>query len=233
MRIMLAGTVGMWLLASADMTSVDFWQDKEFRNWSGPQVEKMLTNSPWAKKVIIVTGRIREEALGGFEAGGAGLGGRDAGARSPDDAGFQGLRRVTVTVAWIGALPIRQAMLRRQIGLAAPIPAEQERRLMEDDPFYVLAVVGLPLRSARNFGTIDEARSRTTLKPNKKEPLAPADIRVFPDGGQALRIEFRFPRTAAIVPDDKEVVFTTKLGDVGITKKFRLADMIVRGELRL
>ena len=70
MRIMLAGTVGMWLLASADMTSVDFWQDKEFRNWSGPQVEKMLADSPWAKKVTIVTGRIREEALGGFEADG-------------------------------------------------------------------------------------------------------------------------------------------------------------------
>jgi hypothetical protein len=33
--------------------------------------------------------------------------------------------------------------------------------------------------------------------------------------------------------DDKEVEFTTKLGKVGLTKKFKLADMMVGGRLAL
>ena len=55
----------------------------------------------------------------------------------------------------------------------------------------------------------------------------------FKDGDQLVRVEFLFPKTSAIVLDDKEVEFSTKLGDVELTKKFKLADMMVRGQLAL
>lgn len=231
MRCTLAGTVGFWLLAVAALTAADFWQEKDFTAWSAQQVEKMLTDSPWAKKVTIVTGSLREEPLGGFQAGGAGLGGGGGGAsRGADDV--QGIRRAIVTVAWISALPVRQALIRRQISSDAPIPPDQQRQLSEDEAFYTLAVVGLPLRLAAR-GTIDELKTKTTLKPNQKDRIAPENIRAFRDADQSLRIEFLFPKSHAIALDDKEVVFITKVGEVELSKKFRLADMMVRGRLAL
>src|SRR5688572_12945399 len=233
MRCTLAGTVAAFLLASAALTAADFWEEKDFTTWSPQQVEKMLTDSPWAKKATIVVGSLREvETSGGFSSGGAGFGGGGGAARDGGGGEFQGVRRITVTVAWVSALPIRQAVARRWIGLDAPVPTDQQRQLSEDEPFYVVAVVGLPIRVVQG-GTIDEVRDKTALRSGRKDPIKPEDIRVFPDGDQSVRVEFVFPKTNAIALDDKDVEFVTKMGNADITKKFGLADMMVRDRLAL
>jgi hypothetical protein len=234
MRCTFAGTAGACLLASAVLTAADFWEEKDFTAWSAQQVEKMLTDSPWARKVTIVTGRIREGGLDGFQGGGAGLGG-GGGARNSDgdDGEFQQVRRVTVSVVWASALPIRQALVRRQTAPGAALSPEQQQRLSEAEPFYIVAVSGVPLRMTAKVGTTDEVRAATALQPNRKERIAPADIRVARDGDQFVRVEFLFPKTNAITLEDKEVEFATRLGDVEIKRKFRLADMTVRDRLVL
>jgi hypothetical protein len=236
MRCTFAGTVATCLLASVALAAADFWQEKDFTAWSAQQVEKMLNDSPWARKVTIVTGRLRE---GGappdtIQSGGAGLGGGGL-ARNSDggDGEFQQIRRVTVTVAWVSALPMRQALVRLQTGPGTQISPEPQQRPREDDPYYAVAVSGLPPRITARVGTTDEVRTRTQLKPNGKAPIGPADVRASRDGDQFVRVEFLFPRTDAITLDDKEVEFVTRLGDVDIKKKFRLADMVVRDRLRL
>ena len=55
MRCTLAGAVAV-LLASAALTAADFWEEKDFTTWSPQQIDKMLTDSPWAKKATIVVG---------------------------------------------------------------------------------------------------------------------------------------------------------------------------------
>jgi len=110
---------------------------------------------------------------------------------------------------------------------------DQQRQLGQDEPFYAVTIVGLPMRLVAQGGTIDDLKARTTLKAGRKERLAPANILASRDGEQTVRVEFLFPRSAAIALDDKDVEFATKLGDVDITKKFRLADMMVRGQLAL
>jgi len=235
MRIKLAGSVGSWLLILAVLAGADFWQETPFTAWSAQQVEKMLTDSPWAKKVVALAGSLREGALGGFESSGAGLGG--GGGVSPrsgtDDAAFQQIRRVPVTVIWISALPVRQALLRRQAGPGAQITPDQQHQLSEDEPSYTLVVFGLPMKLAARLGTIEEVTAKTSLKPNGKERIAPQDVRVSRDGDQFFRVEFLFPKGNAIALGDKEVAFTTKLGDVEIAKKFKLAEMTVGGRLAL
>jgi hypothetical protein len=245
MRRTLVGTVGTWLVASAALTAADFWQEKDFTAWTAQQVERMLTDSPWVRKVTVVIGSLREGALDGFNGGDAGLGG--GGDRSPDGGSeIQRVRRVTVTVAWISSLPVRQAMFRMEsVGQGVQIPPDRQRQLSQDQSLYTLAVVGLPVRGrGLPLGTIDEIKSRTALKPAGKDRIAPEDVRVlsvpawtlgrwFKDGDQLVRVEFLFPKTSAIVLDDKEVEFSTKLGDVELTKKFKLADMMVRGQLAL
>ena len=59
MRCTLAGAVAV-LLASAALTAADFWEEKDFTTWSPQQIDKMLTDSPWAKKATIVLGSLRE-----------------------------------------------------------------------------------------------------------------------------------------------------------------------------
>ena len=245
MRRTLVGIAGTWLVASAALTAADFWQEKDFTSWTAQQIEKMLSDSPWVKKVTVVIGSLREGALDSFHGGDAGLGG-GGGRNAEGGTGVQRVRRVTLTVAWISALPVKQAMVRMQsVGQGAQIPPDQQRRLSQDEPLYTLAVVGLPVRGrALPLGTIDEIKARTALKPAGKDRIPPEDIRVlsvpawtlgagFKDGDQLVRVEFLFPKTSAIVLDDKEVEFSTKLGDVELTKKFKLADMMVRGQLAL
>ena len=227
--------VGIWLLTSAVLTGADFWQEKPFTAWSAQQVEKMLTDSPWAKKVTALAGSLREGALGGFESSGTGPGG--GGGASPrsesDDPAFQQIRRVPVTVIWISALPVRQALLKRQAGPGAQITPEQQRQLSDDEPFYTLVVFGLPMKLAARLGTIEDVTAKTSLKPNGKERIAPEDVRVSRDGDQFFRVEFLFPKGNAIAPGDKEVAFTTKLGDVEVARKFKLSEMTIAGRLAL
>ena len=82
MRRTLVGTVAIWLVAWAALTAADFWQETDFTAWTAQQVEKMLTDSPWARKVTVVIGSLREGTLDGFQAGGTDLGG--GGGRNPE-----------------------------------------------------------------------------------------------------------------------------------------------------
>jgi hypothetical protein len=235
MRCTLAGTAAAFLLASAALMAAEFWEDKDFTSWSPQQVDRMLTDSPWAKKATIVLGSLREDSAsgGGFQGGGAGFGGGGGGGRGGDGSGaeFSGVRRIAATVAWISALPVRQAIARRRAGVDAPVLPD-EKNLPEDEAFYVVAVAGMPTRVAQ-AGTLNEVLDKTALKSKGKAPIKPADIRIVPETKQTVRVEFVFPRSNAITLDDKEIEFVTKMGPADIAKKFTLADMVVRGRLAL
>jgi hypothetical protein len=233
MRCTLAGAVAV-LLASAALMAADFWEEKDFTTWSPQQIDKMLTDSPWAKKATIVLGSVREGggSGGGFQSGGAGFGG---GGGATDSAGgggeFSGVRRITATVAWISALPVRQAIARLRAGVDAPVLPD-DKRLPEDEAFYVVAVAGMPTRVAQ-AASRNEVVDKTELKSKRKEPIKPADIRIVPESKETVRVEFVFPKSNAITVDDKEVEFVTKIGPADITRKFTLAEMMVRGRLAL
>src|SRR5262249_13408175 len=159
MRGPLRTRVGAWLLFSAILTAADFWQEKPFTDWTAQQVEKMLTDSPWAKKITVVVGSLREGSWADSNPSGTGVGGGGGGAshKSESDApAFQQIRRVPVNVIWISALPVRQALLRRQAGPAAQVTPEQQRQLSDDEPFYTLVVFGLPMRLAARLGTSED-----------------------------------------------------------------------------
>jgi hypothetical protein len=234
MRCTLAGTVAV-LLASATLAAADFWEEKDFTTWSPQQINKMLTDSPWAKKATIVLGSLREDggSGGGFQSGGAGFGGGGGAGRGSDGGGgeFSGVRRITTTVAWISALPIRQAIARLRAGVDAPVLPD-DKWMPEDEAFYVVAVAGMPTRVAQ-AGTLNEVLDKTALKSKGKVPIKPADIRIVPESTQTVRVEFVFPKVNAFALDDKEVEFVTKMGAADIARKFTLADMVIRGRLAL
>jgi hypothetical protein len=232
MRCTLAGAVAV-LLASAAMTAADFWEEKDFTTWSPQQIDKMLTDSPWAKKATIVLGSLKEGGSGGgFQSSGAGFGG---GGGATDSAGgggeFSGVRRITATVAWISALPVRQAIARLRAGVDAPVLPD-DKRLPEDEAFYVVAVAGMPTRLAQT-GSRNEVVEKTELKSKRKEPIKPADVRIVPESKETVRVEFVFPRSIAIALYDNEVEFVKMFGAADISRKFTLGDMVVSCRLAL
>ena len=233
MRGKLTGTLGVWLLACAALVAADFWEEKEFTNWSDREVQKMLTDSPWAKRVNIVMGGLREEEASRFTGDGVNFGG-GGGRRGGGDGGFAGIRRTSVSVVWINALPVRQAMVRGLVGRDGPIPPEGQQFLTEEDPFYTVAVVGLPPAFQVLGQMVNEVLAETTLKRRDKDPVAPIDISFLRDEDQSIRVMFMFPRTDPITLDEREVEFITKLGSITeIKRKFRLRDMQVGDRLLL
>ena len=109
------------------------------------------------------------------------------------------------------------------IGLALLAPGRAEAALTDSEKLQISTFI--------TKGSVENApRVRALVA---RPDLTPEDIRVFPDGDQSVRVEFVFPKTSAIALDDKEVEFVTKMGAADIARKFKLADMTVRGRLAL
>ncbi len=236
MRGKLIGTLGVWLVACAALVAADFWEDKEFTNWSDREVQRMLTDSPWAKQVNIVMGGLQEEQDSQFTGGGFGVGGGGGAVRGGGRGGdgFGGIRRTRVSVVWINSLPVRRALVRGLIGRDAPVPPEGRQFLSEEDPFYTVAVLGLPPAFQVLGQMVNEVLAETTLKPEDRAPIPPIDIGFLREEDQSIRVMFMFPRDEPLTLDDREVEFSTKFGSITeIKRKFRLRDMQVDGRLLL
>ena len=124
---------------------------------------------------------------------------------------------------------MRQAVARREFGPVEKIPADVRETLERDDPFYVVVVLGLPLRLS---AAADNARQEPILRRNGQPPIAATDGGPQ-KSGNALALVFGFPRTEAITPQDTEIEFVTKVGDIDIRRKFKLKEMTTGGLLQL
>ena len=236
MRRKLTGALGVWLLACAALVAADFWEDKEFTDWSDRDVQKMLSDSPWAKQVNIVMGGLQEEQDGQFTGGGFGVGGGGGAVRGGGRGGdgFGGIRRTRVSVVWINSLPVRQALVRGLIGRDAPVPPEGQQFLSEQDPFYTVAVLGLPPAFQVLGQMVNQILAETMLKPDDRAAIPPIDIGFLREEDQSIRVMFMFPRDEPLTLADGEVEFITKFGSITeIKRKFRLRDMQVDGRLLL
>jgi hypothetical protein len=63
-----------------------------------------------------------------------------------------------------------------------------------------------------------------------KAPLSPEQVLFDQATG---RLEIFFPKTDPITLADKEVVFRTNFGTLKVVRRFRLKDMLYRGQLEL
>ena len=134
MWLKLTGILGIWVLAYTALAAANFWEDKDFTSWSEEEVEEILSDSPWSRGVTVVM-RGSGDRTRGFGTGAVGDG--DGGFRPvPDDESTHGRRvdgfgatpvRLTLTVSWRSALPVKQALARAQAGIGAPIPRRSRR----------------------------------------------------------------------------------------------------------
>lgn len=227
--------------ACAVVAAADFWESKPFMTWSPEELQKVLTDSPWSRNINVVLQTVgRAGGLGESEGGGGG-GGGGGGSRGGGGGGGRGggfpasPPQLKLTLSWRSALPMKQALVRDQIGAGGAVPAETQQLLTRTESLYVVTIMGLPTRYAQ---TINGMKTESFLKRHDKPPIALADIGVqqAPASEKAagfLVVVFGFPRTDPIKLEDKDVEFVTRLGQIDIKKKFNLKDMLFHGQLEL
>lgn len=161
--------------------------------------------------------------------GGGGMGGEMGGA-----GGGGGAPSVTGKVRFQTALPVKQALVRMKFGGEAATSTQAQQLLAAADPFYLVVLEGLPTRMAQmGSARLQESLKKTTMiKHGDKTPLTPAQVQIGMVE-KTLLIYFAFPKSDAIVMEDKEIEFVSKVGPLEFKKKFKLAEMVVDGKLTL
>ena len=225
------------------------WKNEDPARWSPQDVERITTDSPWAQAAGASFALAAEleppppppptpgaEAAGMAGPRGVTDGRWDGGVGRADRNGPPALN---VTVRWDSALPVVLALSRE------PDRSNLREQAKKD---YIVTVIGLVPggrygRSGFSPSSSDSARdvrnpeemleavmqySRLLLK--GKPAIAPVDAKLDPASGA---LHLFFPRTQPINVRDKDVVFETRFGSLSVSKKFRLKDMVFRGQLAL
>jgi len=222
------------LFAGAAAFAGDAWKDKPFESWDEKDVQKIMNDSPWAKKiqfgtaasgganpVFSATGDAahNDQSING---GGGGPAGDAGGPRNRNGnagaSGDPGLGRETVYVArWASARVIREAQA-RQSELSGKSPEETRKSLTNQPETYQIVVIGSDLRG---FARADEAalKQATYLELKKShEKLAPSRIQIIKAGnGMPGAVLFEFAKKSAtgepvIGADEKSADFVTMAG---------------------
>lgn len=230
-------TIGLCVCSTgAALFAADFWETKPFTIWSDKELQAAMTDSPWSRRVNVVLNSIgrggslgESEGRGGGRGGGGGGGGADGGGGGGRGGGITAPPQLRLLLTWRSALPMKQALVRAQVGQSGSIPAESQAILARTEEVYVITIEGLPPQYAR---ALDGMNAVTFLKRDRKAPIASTDS-AAEKVGTGLVVVFAFPRTDAITLQDKDVEFVTKLGQVEIKKKFSLKDMVFHGQLEL
>jgi hypothetical protein len=190
LKIIAGIAVGAGLM-TITLLAADPWT-KPFGSWTDADVQKILTDSPWADRMMVETGArgaISQDAGGGGGAGGGGAagagaadaGGGGGGGRSGGSGGggaaasapIQGNLTTPIIVYWQSALPIKQAMF----GSSSATEA-QKQVLAREEPAHILRVQGLPGTVRAATQDMDKLKSASMIKIKGKPDLHPLEIQV-------------------------------------------------------
>ena len=209
-------------VACAVVWGAGFWEKTEFTHWSGKEVNKMLTNSPWAKRVTIplgapiaTTGGGGGRRGGGGGGGGGGIpGGGGGGRRGGGGGGNANMPTAPppmhLTVRFRSALPIKQSLVKGNMSESTELTPEMNQFLDREETHYVVTVDRLPQQLSRMGQNPDALIGTAVLRRKGKADLAAEKVEVQA-GDQATRFYYFFPRTEEISLADKEVEFFMKL----------------------
>src|SRR5581483_6544982 len=147
----------------------DFWKSKDASVWTDEEINKMLSDSPWAKAKTVQpqqqqTARRGMGRRGGFGFPGGGVGGYPGGGYP--GGGYPGRGRnngdpsqsepqrepMNLTIRWASAAPIQQALMRQNAA------SDELKSLQESSQkYYVISVLGLrmPRGGQRRSTTVD------------------------------------------------------------------------------
>ena len=140
-----------------------------------------------------------------------------------------------MTLLWLTAAPVKQALAKRQYGAEAGTSPEAKAKLAQVDQVYALILAGTP-RFALAAAQGDKKAAlldQTTLTVSGKPPLKAVDVQVSAGRGSSGSVTFLFPRTTTFTAEEKELEFSTKFDKTPVKKKFKLKDMVFNGKVEM
>jgi hypothetical protein len=228
--------------ASRLFAASDFWNKKDPKDWTNDEIDRLTSNSPWAKPVSAqmpsndgsVTnpgstqggspGGGRRIGLGVPGLGIPGIGGGypGGGGGYPGGGRSTGAYQVRGTVLWESAPPVTDAI--------KPVFPE------EFADHHVIALVGFPF-PPRNDNrdeedALDALKADTYVRPERGDSVQPGLVKRPVSSSINGSILFGFSKDLVkIGAEDKEILFTTRLGRSQIQARFAPKEMLYRGKL--
>jgi len=239
------------LLASGALVlmAADVWNSKPYTDWNDKDLQKITTDSPWAKKTSVMGMEGPAPPPMGGASGGGGRGGRGGGGGGTDEtapdpisshgpasgAGMPiggGAASPQVVVSWPMSIPLKQAAAVAKYHKEVATSPEAKQFLEREEPYYVIEVSQFPFRG-RATDDFREALTKTAvLNVKGKDSIHAMDVQVTPRG-RTLDLYFLFPRQRVFTVEDSEIDFSAKAGEVPIKQRFKLKEMIFNGKLEL
>ncbi len=243
--------LALFVFCALVLTAADFWNSKPYSDWTDKDLQKIMNDSPWAKKETLPSAAgPTPPAMGGGGGGGsrgrggASSGGGDDSAPNPisEKGGSTGamppggpdMGGQSVIVRWQSALPLKQAVVRTRYGKEAASSPDAKKFLETEEMYYVICVSQFPLRRRTGDEFKQALMKDASLSVKGKDSLAPVDVQVQinPKGGTG-DIYFIFPKQRTFSLEDGEVEFATKAAGTPIKQRFKLKDMVFDGKLAL
>jgi hypothetical protein len=240
------------LLASGALVlmAADVWNAKPYTDWNDKDVQKIMTDSPWAKKTSVMGTEGPAPPPMGGASGGGGRGGRGGGggggsddsapdpisSHGPASGGgapaMGGAPSAQAIVCWPVSLPIKQAIAKAKYGKEVATSPEAKQSLEREEPYYVIEVSQFPFRGRTGDDFKEALTKSAVLSVKGKDSIHAMEVQVNPRG-RTLDLFFVFPRQRVFTVEDSEIDFSAKAGEVPIKQKFKLKEMVFNGKLEL
>ena len=214
------------LVLSSVCFAADLWETTPFTGWTSETMQVLLGASPWAGEATVT--RVRTPAPG-----------------TPAPLTEKAV------VTWTTALPMRQALVREAVGLNGSVPKDAEAYLSATPNTYIVALKIFGAPTSASYAAQAQAVQKETflIRTDGRNPLDAITVegraldssgRILADPAAAQSVDggatvfvFQFSRGLALTMLDREVEFVTKVGSLNIKKKFKMKDMVYKGELAL
>lgn len=240
------------------LLAADFWTTKPFTEWSDKEIAKIVSDSPWAKRVSLSMGLppggMDTPGAGGRRGGAGAVGGGvsgDASAQIPGGGGGGGglsggdmgggpgggvAPSITFIVRWQTAMPVKQALMKNKYGAEAAGSEEAKKFLAQEEKNYVVVLQGLPKMlagaAAQGENGVEKFKQGIALQRKGKQPILAEKLQIVPQE-KTVDLYILFPRADAISIEDKEVEFVCKMPRSDVKQKFKLKDMMFQDKLAL
>lgn len=235
------------------------WESPAFPNWSPEFIDKLLTDSPWARQSTLrieldrMQHMLEPRVLSfnqlelpqgiGLPRSGPHLpgvswpgqrGGSMPGTRTPPSGGSGATGELFLTTRWATALPVRRAQALQhfgRIGLEDPKVIE----LLNAAPSeYKLEIAGflttVVREGAEKFAA--ELKDSARLIVSGRKPIRATEAEM-PEHGMHLMATLRFPRLEDVQVKESHVELSASVRGMQIRERFKLSDMVYAGNLEL
>ncbi len=229
-------SLSLMLGAVPFLQAADPWKAKKAADWSAADIQKLTTNSPWAKEATSTSAAQptlgnRIPSVDSSSAGATGL-------PPVDREALNGATQFRIKLRWESAQSL--------------IDSGKRKRSKQAELYYIVSASGLPVLepheepkdAALEGQAAIEAQNRrkpitvrlkenTTLERKGKDPIYPERVELIEGSGMRVPIFLFLREGNPIVLEDKDVVFHTKFRSEDFKAKFVLKDMVYDGKLEL